>query len=333
MSKTLLITGATGKQGGSLIDELLAQEAEFEILALTRDVNSASAQDLVKKSPDVKLLAGTLDEPETVFRNAKNVTTRSIWGVFSVQVSCSVSSSSVDSGWLLASGLRLKEQAYMGSRSDIEEKQGKALIDAALDNNVQYFVYTSADRGGDASLDDPTAVPHFISKYNIENHLVEQAANNRRENPMFWTILRPTVFFDNITPNFVGKVFLTVWKVVVKDKPLYYISVKDIGHFAALAFLNPDEYKGKCISLAGDALTFDEMAVRFKEKTGSDVPVTFEFIARFVLWLVPDLGEMFSWFNRVGNKADIQQLRSVYPGLQDVGAWLEQESGFPVKGR
>lgn len=98
MSKTLLITGATGKQGGSLIDELLAQEAEFEILALTRDVNSASAQDLVKKSPDVKLLAGTLDEPETVFRNAKNVTTQSIWGVFSVQVSCSASSSSVDSG-------------------------------------------------------------------------------------------------------------------------------------------------------------------------------------------------------------------------------------------
>lgn len=86
MTKTLLVTGATGKQGGSLIDGLLAQEAEFEILALTRDVNSASAKELVKKSPDIKLLAGTLDEPETVFRNAKNVTTEPIWGVFSVQV-------------------------------------------------------------------------------------------------------------------------------------------------------------------------------------------------------------------------------------------------------
>lgn len=214
----------------------------------------------------------------------------------------------------------------MGSRSDIEEKQGKALIDAALNNNVQYFVYTSADRGGEASLDEPTTVPHFVSKYNIENHLVEQAA--RRENPMFWTILRPTVFFDNISPDFTGKVFLTVWKVAVPDKPLHYISVRDIGHFAARAFLAPDEHKGQSISLAGDALKFDQMAVTFKEKTGSDIPVTFEFLARFVLWLVPDLGMMFSWFNRVGNKADIQKLRSVYPGLKDAGAWLEQESGF-----
>lgn len=221
----------------------------------------------------------------------------------------------------------------MGSKSDIEEKQGKELIDAALDNNVQYFVYTSADRGGDASLDDPTAVPHFISKYNIENHLVEQTANTRRENPMLWTVFRPTVFFDNITPDFVGKVFLTVWKVAVKDKPLHYISVRDIGYFAARAFLNPDQYKGKCISLAGDALSFDEMAAIFKEKTGRDVPVTFEFLARFVLWLVPDLSLMFTWFNQVGNKADIQKLRSAYPGLKDSGAWLEQESGFCVKGK
>lgn len=94
MTKTLLVTGATGKQGGSLIDELLAQEADFEIVALTRDVNSTSAKELVKKSPDIKLLAGTLDEPETVFRNAKNVTMQPIWGVFSVQV-CSYHSLSV----------------------------------------------------------------------------------------------------------------------------------------------------------------------------------------------------------------------------------------------
>lgn len=86
MSKTLLITGATGKQGGSVIDALLAQETDFEILALTRHGNSGSAQKLVEKSPQVKLVEGTLDEPDVIFRNAKNVTTQPIWGVFSVQV-------------------------------------------------------------------------------------------------------------------------------------------------------------------------------------------------------------------------------------------------------
>lgn len=86
MSKTLLITGATGKQGGSVIDALLAQEADFEILALTRDANSGGAQKLVKKSPQIKIVEGTLDEPDAIFRNAKNVSTQPIWGVFSVQV-------------------------------------------------------------------------------------------------------------------------------------------------------------------------------------------------------------------------------------------------------
>lgn len=86
MSQTLLITGATGKQGGSVIDALLAQEADFEILALTRDANSGGAQKLVKKSPKIKIVEGTLDEPDVIFRNAKNVIMQPIWGVFSIQV-------------------------------------------------------------------------------------------------------------------------------------------------------------------------------------------------------------------------------------------------------
>lgn len=88
MSKTVLITGATGKQGGSVVTALLKAKADFEILAVTRDASSGGAQKLQVKSSNIKLVEGNLDEPEKIFDNANKVTSQPIWGVYSVQVSC-----------------------------------------------------------------------------------------------------------------------------------------------------------------------------------------------------------------------------------------------------
>jgi len=86
MSRAIFVSGATGKQGGALIDSLLQENADFEILALTRDASSASAQKLAKKSPKIKLIQGDLANIDAVFDAAKKVTTLPIWGVYSVQV-------------------------------------------------------------------------------------------------------------------------------------------------------------------------------------------------------------------------------------------------------
>ncbi|KAH8698750.1 nucleoside-diphosphate-sugar epimerase family protein [Talaromyces proteolyticus] len=303
MSKALLITGATGRQGGSLINALLSRHADFEILAVTRYTSSAGAQKLLKKSNKILLVEGNLDQPETIFNNAREVTSRPIWGVYSVQA--------------LVPGASSQDAA--------EERQGKALIDVALKNNVRFFVYSSVDRGGDASsYDNPTPIPHFISKYNIEHHLVEATKGTE----MAWTILRPVAFFDNFTPDFTGKVFTTSWKVAVKGKKLQMVATSDIGVFGALAFLNPNEYQGKSISLAGDELTLDEMAKIFKQQMGYDVPMTFGFVARILLWFMKDLGLMFKWFHDVGYGADIGKLKKMHPELKDFATWLKSESRF-----
>lgn len=86
MSKAILISGATGKQGGSVIRALLKQKADFQILALTRDTQSNSAQKLLKLSPNVKLITGNLDKPSDIFQKAKAASSLPVWGVFSVQV-------------------------------------------------------------------------------------------------------------------------------------------------------------------------------------------------------------------------------------------------------
>lgn len=82
----VLITGATGKQGGSLIRNLVARRSPLEILAVTRNAHSPSAQKLMKLSSNIKLVEGNLDDPAALFKNARQVTQSAIWGVYSVQV-------------------------------------------------------------------------------------------------------------------------------------------------------------------------------------------------------------------------------------------------------
>jgi uncharacterized protein YbjT (DUF2867 family) len=202
--------------------------------------------------------------------------------------------------------------------------QGTALIDAAIANGVKFFVYTSADRHGERSIDNPTNVPHFITKHKIEHHLV----NSTKSGEMDWAILRPVAFMENLTDNFFGRVFATSWKMAVKDKPLQLVTVSDVGFFGAHALLNPDEFKSRGLSLAGDELTIDQMAQIFKKTTGKDLAWTYQFLCSMIMWMSKDLGLMMKWFYDVGFDADVAELKKVHPGLKDFETWLKEDSDF-----
>ncbi len=86
MSRAILVTGATGRQGGAVITNLLKMKVPFNILAVTRNPSSASAQRLAAKSPSIKVIQGDLEKANEIFATAKQVTPDPIWGVYSVQV-------------------------------------------------------------------------------------------------------------------------------------------------------------------------------------------------------------------------------------------------------
>jgi uncharacterized protein YbjT (DUF2867 family) len=291
--RKILITGATGKQGSAVIEALEASgESAFQILALTRNANSASAKALAAK-PNVTVVTGESSTPGPIFEAHKP-----IYGVFSVTV--------------------------MGKPS--EEEQAKPLIDAAIQNGVEHFVFTSVERGGEEkSNHNPTEIPHFKSKHNIEEYLKKQIA--AKNSKMQWTILRPVGFMDNLTPDFMGKGFASMW-AGVGDKRLQLIATSDIGLFAARAFNNPAKYHGRAISLAGDELNFKEAKKVFKETLGYNMPETFGFVGSGIKFAVKEMGTMFSWFKTDGYGANIQQCRQEEPKLQDFKTWLKNSSGF-----
>jgi uncharacterized protein YbjT (DUF2867 family) len=48
-SRKILVVGATGQQGGALIEALLAKKSHFEIYGLTRNKASPSANKLAER--------------------------------------------------------------------------------------------------------------------------------------------------------------------------------------------------------------------------------------------------------------------------------------------
>lgn len=133
-SQLILVTGATGKQGGAVARQLL--EKGFRVRAITRNPGQPAARALREAGAEV--VEGNLDD-----RNSVNRALEGAHGVFSVQ-----------NFW---------EAGY-----DREVKQGTGLADAAKDTGVQHFVYSSV-----ASAHRNTGLSHFESKWEIENYIRE----------------------------------------------------------------------------------------------------------------------------------------------------------------
>lgn len=127
--RSILITGATGQQGGATLKNLLGNG--FELRALTRKPDSPAARQLAGLG--VTVVEGNLDDAASLSRALKG-----IWGVLSVQNA-------------LEAGV------------EREEEQGKRLATLAREAGVRHFVYASA-----GSAHRATGIPHFESKWRIE---------------------------------------------------------------------------------------------------------------------------------------------------------------------
>ncbi|KAH7382561.1 nucleoside-diphosphate-sugar epimerase family protein [Phaeosphaeria sp. MPI-PUGE-AT-0046c] len=302
MCQTILVTGATGKQGGATVQALL--RSDVEILALTRDVNSASAKRLKDLSPKVKLLQGDLSNIAAIFTQARALTTNSISGVFSVQ----------------ESGSNKREPS-------IEECQGKGLVDAAVSNHVRLFVYSSVDRGGLQSANTPTNVPTWATKHRIEQHLRVRA----KASGMQYTILRPTIFMELLSDDLPGRVFATMWKINFDNQRMHLIAVRDIGYFAAQAFLAPHQFAGVEMSLVGDELTFAEANVLFHDSVGKPLPTANSLLVAAFLKFSKSSRSMFESVKARPADLGIEECRQIHPGLTHFKTWVLEESACAKK--
>lgn len=130
----ILVTGATGNQGGATARHLLARGRR--VRALVRDPDAPAALRL--KTQGAELVRGDLNDPDSLRRAMTGVR-----GVFSVQA-----------------------PAYEPETLAAEIRQGENVADAAQETGVAHLVYSSV---GGAERD--TGIDHFESKAAIERHI------------------------------------------------------------------------------------------------------------------------------------------------------------------
>lgn len=130
---TVLVTGATGKQGGALARLLLKRG--HRVLAFVRSPDSPMAKDLQQRGAE--LTPGDFDDPDSLERAMQGVD-----AVFAM-------ATPFDAGGL-----------------EGEVRYGRHLIDAAKLAHVRHFLYSSV-----AGADQNTGIPHFETKHVVEEHL------------------------------------------------------------------------------------------------------------------------------------------------------------------
>ncbi|OAH10950.1 NmrA/HSCARG family protein [Streptomyces jeddahensis] len=282
---TILVLGGTGRQGGAVTRELLRRG--HTVHALVRDPAKAEARAL--QEAGAVLVRGDMDDEASL-----TAAMQGVHGVFSVQT-------------------------FRGPGGvEAEERQGRAVADAAVRAGVRHFVYSSV--GG---ADRDTRVPHFESKLRVEQYLATLDLPT--------TVLRPVMFHDillDIAPRPVeGELMLAMW--LDPETPVQLIATSDIGVFAADAFENPDAWLGRVVEIAGDALTGPQMAAAFEAVSG--VPTRYQQLPIEPLRAArPDLANMFDWFERDGFRADLAELRRNRPGLVSLETWLADNWTAPV---
>ena len=188
MKPVILVTGATGNQGGAVAHHLL--QHGFGVSALVRDKTKPAT--LALKQAGATVVEGDLDDRASLDRAVQGVD-----GVFSVQGSL--------------------------EGAEVEIRQGTSLANAALAAKIKHFVYSSV-----GSAERKTGIPHFDSKFQIEEHI--------RAIGLPHTILRPVFFLYNY--NWLRPMIESgqIFQPLSPDLKLQQLSEEDYGEMVAQVF-------------------------------------------------------------------------------------------------
>lgn len=300
----IAVVGATGAQGGGLVRAILSDPAGiFAARALTRDVNSDTAQELARLGAEV--VPADVDDPESLQRAFHGA-----YGAFCVTFF-----------W-----------AHFSPEKEFDE--AKAMATAAKQAGVEHVIWsTLEDTRQWVPLSD-TRMPTLMGKYKVPHFDAKGEANAVfTERGVPTTFLLTSFYWDNFIhfgmgpkKDADGKLAITL---PMGDKKLPGIAAEDIGKCAYGIFKRGREYIGKTVGVAGEHLTGAEMAAAFTEALGQEVrynAVTPEVYRKFDFPGADDLGNMFQF------KRDFQEVfcearppsvaRRLNPSLQTFATWL-----------
>jgi uncharacterized protein YbjT (DUF2867 family) len=275
----ITVIGATGQQGGAVIDALL--QWAVPVRAITRNPNGDKARTLLQRGVEV------------VWADLENLD--SVRAAFD--------------GAAAAFAMTTHDGPNGPQR---EMTHGRVIAEAAACAGLPFLVYSSV--GG---VERGSGVPHFESKYLIEERLLEAV-------PV--TFVRPTFFMETLLMMIRrDEDRVAVAMPLPGDIAVQMISVRDIGRVAATVLAKGDPAMAP-VEIAGDELTGEQIAERVGQRLGC--PTAYVQLPLDVLGDDDDLKMMFGWLAHLpAYQADFARTRELAGDVQDLSQWLQASDG------
>ena len=308
--KTIVVVGATGAQGGGLVRAILNDpDHEFNVRAITRDVNSDKAKELVKLGAEV--VAADADDAESLKKAFQGA-----YGAFCVTF------------------------FWNHFSPEKEMENAKSMAEAAKHAGVNHVIWSTLDDTRKLIPLTDNRMPTMMGRFKVPHFDAKGEANHFfTDLGLPVTMLNTVFYWDNFIyfglgpkkgPD--GKLAITM---PMGDKKLPGIAAADIGKSALGIFKAGPKYIGKTVGIAGEHLTIKQMAEAFGRVLGEEVTynaVEPEVYRSFGFPGAEDMGNMFQ-FKRDFEKEycgsrDVELTRSLNPSLQSFNQWLEQNKNL-----
>lgn len=291
--RPVLVTGATGKQGGAVARALRATGVPVRVLV--RDARKASSLAAI----GAEVVVGDLNDAASVARMVDGVR-----GVFSVQ---------------------MPRATAAGLDHEQEVNQATILMEKARSAGVAHFVQSSISGVGQHvelrakdSRDWSAATRKFDAKKQIQDAL--QAAGFER-----WTVLKPGTFMENFLPSaaymFPRGLRGGLVTTLRPDTPLALTAVEDIGVAAAAAFSRAERFHEVELELASDRQTMTQVAATLSHALGVQIAAPDLTDRQATAAGMPPIGASHEWLNAHPQPARPEYARALGVPLTSFAAW------------
>ncbi|XP_066432860.1 nmrA-like family domain-containing protein 1 [Eleutherodactylus coqui] len=287
--KVIAVFGATGAQGGSVADAILA-DGTFAVRAVTRDTSKPAAVKLREAGAEV--VAADLDDEKSL--------EAALCGAYGAFV--------VTNFWELFS----KEKEVI---------QGKRIADVSKRLGLQIVVFSGLENvkkltGG--KLD----VLHFDGKGEVEEYFREIGVpmTSVRLACYFENLL--TFFRPQKNKDCDGYSLA----IPMGDVLLDGMSVTDVGRMVVSILKSPSQYIGKDIGLSTDKLTVAQYAAIMSRVTGKDIKdakITPEAYEKLGFPGAGELANMFRFY-LMKPERDVELTLQLNPKAKKFEAWMEE---------
>ncbi|MFD4727546.1 NmrA family NAD(P)-binding protein [Streptomyces seoulensis] len=292
---TVLVTGATGRQGGATARALLA--ARVPVRALVRDPWSKPAR-------AIEALGAELVRADLSDRASLGPAVEGVRAVFSVQ-------------------MPPMTETHVDFASELA--QAANLVDAAKAGGVRQFVQSSTSGVG-----EHTRVPGWaegrwaaMADYFHTKQAIMEAV--RGAGLARWTVIKPAFFMENLpqlAPRGPRGGLLTVLK---PDTELALVATRDIGTAAAHALQEPDRFHQVELELAGDLRTMEQIAQTMSAAWGVPVTAPSMTMEEALAAGMPKWGAGHEWNNVVLQPARPEFARELGIPLTTFAEWADEQ--------